>query len=224
MKSSPSCPRCGGTLRAPGLWSSAWTCSSHGAVAPLQTVARPTAEMLADVVRHSAVPVWLPWPLPRGWLVTGMATAGDERTGSRAVVLGLSGPAPLGDGLGELVVVAEEPGIGLGARLGGLDGVDGGGIPDHTPPHAKVHAAGHPTSLWCLDAPADRAVYVGEALGHWLWAVLWPASTGLLLVEELVLTDLRDGSAEIIREVPFGAPSPRLTEVLAPLATEPTGP
>ncbi|MGN6523473.1 MAG: DUF6758 family protein [Actinomycetes bacterium] len=216
MKDAPSCPRCGSALRAPGLWSSSWMCASHGSVAPLRVAPRASAELLGEVVRRAAVPVWLPWPLPRGWLLTGTATVGDDRTGHRAVVLGLSGPAPLGDGLGEMVVVAEEPGVGVGARLGGLAGIDGGGIPDSTPPHAKVHAAGHPTSLWCLEAPADRAVFVGEALGHWLWAVLWPATAGVLLVEELVLSDLRDGSADVVREVPVGAPSPRLSAARGP--------
>jgi hypothetical protein len=194
-------------LHAPGLWSSSWLCDQHGAVAPLQPAAQPTAELLHRVAAASAVPVWSPWPLPKGWLITGLASAGDERSGARATVVACSGPAPLG-GVGELVLVAEEPGVGLGARFAGLEGPDPGAVPDTKPAHAKIHAAGHPTAMWALEGAPDRAVYVGEALGCWLWAVLWPESAGFLLIDEFVLTDLREVSSEV--DLPFGALSPRL--------------
>jgi hypothetical protein len=45
-------------------------------------------------------------------------------------------------------------------------------------------------------------------LGLWLWAVLWPESAGFLLIDEFVLTDVRDAGHDI--DVPFGALSPRL--------------
>lgn len=179
----------------------------HGDVAPLQPVARPSAELIAAVVDRARVPVWLPWPLPVGWLVTGIAWAGDERTGARAVVTACSGPAPLG-GVADLLVVAEEPGVGLGAFLAGLTGPDPGWSDSASAPQAKVHAAGHPTSLWCVNGPEDRAVYVGEAKADWLWAVLWPEAAGLLLAEEVTLTDLREVDHPL--DLPFGAPSPRL--------------
>src|SRR5689334_21062946 len=115
MRGTPTCPRCAGILRAPGLWSSSWTCGSHGDVLPQHPTGQPTVEALADLARRSHVPVWLPWPLPRGWVVTGTTWAGDDRSGPRAAAVALSGPAPLG-GMGELLVVAEEPGTGLGAR------------------------------------------------------------------------------------------------------------
>ena len=206
MKADPTCPRCGGDLHRPGIWSSAWTCDVHGGVHPLQPVVAPTVEGLRFVVESSKVPVWLPWPLPRGWLVTGIAHCGDERTGARAVVIACSGPAPLG-GSGELVLVAEEPGIGLGARYAGLDGPDAGSLPD-TAAHAKIHASGHPTAMWCIPVRDDRAVYVGEALGCWLWSVTWPEGAGYLLHDDLVLTDLRSVGHEL--DVPMGALSPRL--------------
>jgi hypothetical protein len=81
-------------------------------------------------------------------------------------------------------------------------------VSDRQAPHAKIHAAGHPTAMWVLPQAGDRAVYVGEALGCWLWAVLWPESAGFLLIDEFVLTDLRDAGHEL--DVPFGALSPRL--------------
>lgn len=208
MKADPSCPRCGGTLHSPGLWSSAWQCDKHGAVPPLQPAVQPTAEIVHQVVARSAVPVWLPWPLPKGWLVTGVTYAGDERIRARATAVACSGPAPLG-GVGDLILVAEEPGVGLGSRFAGMEGLDPGDVPDGAPPHAKIHAAGHPTAMWALQGASDRATYVGEALGFWLWAVLWPESAGFLLIDEFVLTDLRDAGHEL--DIPFGALSPRLT-------------
>jgi len=151
----------------------------------------------------------LPWPLARGWLVTGLAAAGDERTGARATAVACTGPAPLG-GVGELVLVAEEPGVGLGARYAGLTGPDPGNVGDERPADVKIQAAGHPTPMWTLDStPADRAVYVGEALGCWIWAVLWPDSAGFLLIDDFALTDLRDAGHEL--DLPLGALSPRLS-------------
>jgi len=207
MRVGPGCPRCGADLHAPGLWSSAWQCDTHGAVHPLQPVVQPTQELVRTVAARAGVPVWLPWPLPRGWLVTGLAVAGDDRTGARAAALACSGPAPLG-GVAELVLVAEEPGIGLGARFAGLDGPDGGGIPDDRAPDAKIEAAGHPTAMWSLPSSDDRAVYVGEALGCWVYAIVWPESAGFLLIDEFALRDLRDGTTP---DLPLGALSPRLS-------------
>jgi hypothetical protein len=207
MRAEPSCPRCGLSLHAPSLWSSAWTCDNHGAVQPLQPTVQPNAEVLHSAVSAAAVPVWMPWPLPKGWLVTGLAHAGDERTPGRAVAVACSGPAPLG-GPCDALIIAEEPGIGLGAHFAGLDGLDGGPVPDHRPPDAKVQVAGHPTALWSLDGEPDRAIYVGEAHGCWLWLVLWPETAGFLLVDEFVLTDLRELGHDL--DVPFGALSPRL--------------
>ncbi len=111
--------------------------------------------------------------------------------------------------MGELVLVAEEPGVGLGARYAGLPGPDPGFVAEGQA-HAKVLAAGHPTALWWVDGSPDRATYVGEAMGNWLWAVLWPAdSAGALLLEDLILTDLREVRPEIDL-LPLGALSPRL--------------
>ena len=209
MRAEPSCPRCAGTLHPPGLWSNDWRCDGHGAVPPVQPVLQPSPDVLRAAAASSGVPLWMPWPLPRGWLVTGVLTAGDERTGARATAVACSGPAPLG-GVAELVVVAEEMGVGLGARFAGLDGPDAGVIPDR-PVDAKVHAAGIPTAMWSLEPGPDvqdPSVYVGEALGCWVWALLWPNTAGFLLIDDFVLTDLRNAGHEL--DVPCGALSPRL--------------
>lgn len=197
-------------MRPPGLFADSWQCDVHGSVHPLQPVVPPSVEALRVTAHRSRVPVWMPWPLPVGWLFSGVASAGDDRGGGRATAVTCSGPAPLG-GPGELMLIAEELGVGLGARYAGIPGPDPG--PDmcvEKPAHAKVHAAGRQTPLWHVaSAPEDRVVFAGEARGLWLWAVVWPEETGLLMYDELVLTDLRDAGAEA-ELVPCGALSPRL--------------
>jgi len=173
----------------------------------MQPIVQPTGEQLHSLSTHSGVPVWLPWPLPRGWLLTGLASAGDERTGARATAVACSGPSPMG-GVGDLVLVAEEPGVGMGARFAGIEGPDPGSVSDLRAADAKISAAGHPTAMWALEAAPDRAVYVGEALGCWVWAVLWPETAGFLLIDDFVLNDLRDAPSGL--DVPCGALSPRL--------------
>lgn len=202
-------------MHPPGLWNSAWSCVEHGPVPPFQPVVRPGAEGLDHVRAHAKVPLWLPWPLPTAWLVTGYALAGDERSGALATVVGCSGPAPLG-GAADLILVAESPGVGLGARLAGLPGPDPGAGFDAGPAHAKVDAGGHPTALWSIDTGPDgpdNAVYVGEAKGAWIWAILWPAAAGVLLAENLALDDLVERVESI--DVPYGAMMPRLAEMSA---------
>jgi len=156
----------------------------------------------------AGVPVWLPWPLPAGWLVTGFAGAGDERTGLRSCAVALAGPNPLGGGPADMVVVAEEPGVGLGAALAGLDGVDPGAGFCSGPPAATASFGKHDFPLWSVDSK-DRAVFAGEVKGLWLWFVLWPDTAGALLVEPIALRDLRDPGQDL--DLPFGAASPRLS-------------
>jgi hypothetical protein len=210
MRGEPSCPKCGGRVRAPGLFADSWQCDLHGSVYPLQPVVPPSVEALGVAVNRARVPVWMPWPLPVGWLFTGVVYAGDDRSGGRATAVACSGPGPLG-GPGELLLIAESLGVGLGARYAGIPGPDPGphmclGKPAVT----KVLAAGQPTSLWHVEGtPPDRAVFAGEAFGLWLWAVVWPEQSGLLMYDELILTDLREAGAEV-ELVPCGALSPRL--------------
>ena len=188
---------------------SSWDCERHGSVHPLHLVTRPVADAVRKVAGIAGVPLWAPLPLLPGWIVTGLATAGDERSPAKATVLALAGPSPLG-GPADLLLVAEEPGVGLGARFAGLDEVDPGlvavGAPD-----AKVEAAGHPTALWRSPSAEDRAAFVGEAMGVWLWAVLWPPAAELVLLEHVILHDLRDVAHASSVDLPVGAPSPRLS-------------
>jgi hypothetical protein len=167
----------------------------------------PSNEGRAAVVRNARVPVWVVWPLPPSWLVTGFVQVGDERTGLRASGVALSGPALLA-GPADMLVIAEEPGIGLGCHFAGLDGPDPGEVSRASAPHAKMSVLGHPVPLWAVDAAPDRAAYVGEAMGSWLWVVLWPADSGALMLEGPELCDLREPGMEI--DLPYGAFCPRL--------------
>jgi hypothetical protein len=206
VRPEPRCPRCDGELRAPGLWSNAWQCGAHGSVPPYQVLPRAGTEALDHVLKQAKVPVWMPHGLS-GWVCSGFGCAGDDREGSRATAICLTGPSPLG-GPAELLLVAEEMGVGLGARYAGLPGPDPGTGFDAGPPDAKVEVAGHPTALWSLPVDGDCATFVGEAKGHWLWALVWPAAAGVVMYEELNLADLRDGYVEA--ELAFGSVSPRL--------------
>jgi hypothetical protein len=213
----PACPRCGGELRAPNLFSSDWRCGEHGPVLPLHVLPSSSLEALDHVRDIAEVPVWIPSPLLPGWTITGVGYAGDERSRARATVLACSGPAPLG-GVADMLLIAEEPAIGLGAGYAGLPVTLA--VPDLSgPPEAKVHAANHPTGLWSVPGPADRCVVAGEGKGMWLWAVLWPAAAGYVLYEHVVLHDLRDWvppglvmgapSPYLLRQVPQGPGAPR---------------
>jgi hypothetical protein len=190
--------------------SSDWRCGVHGAVLPLHVAPHVSQDTLDLARAHARVPLWSPWPLRAGWMVTGVGWVGDDRTGGRATALALTGPAPLG-GVADLVLVSEEPGIGLGARYAGLEGPDPGpALADAlatTAAHAKVTTAGHPAPLWSVRSADGRSAYVGEAEGLWLWAVLWPADAGYVFAEQLNLLDLRES---LPGPMIFGAPSPYL--------------
>ncbi|WP_407952009.1 DUF6758 family protein [Plantactinospora sonchi] len=225
---------------------SAWRCPHCGPVAPLHVaehigpeivastveriiadpVADPTVDRVPGLVDRvdradpstPPVPLWCPWPLPSAWTITGVGWAGDDRSGVRATAVACSGPSPLGGGPADLVLVAEEPGVGLGARLAGTTGIDPGpeltdALTEAGPGHAervapaKVTAGGHPTPLWAVKSPTDRSAYAGEARGIWLYAITWPASAGYLLAEDVVLHDLAEWTPS---ELVYGAPSPYL--------------
>lgn len=217
MSVTLTCPRCGVEVRAPGIWSDSWTCPVHGGIAPLHPAVVGGPDAFHHLGPRCRVPLWLPWPLPTGWLVSGLRTAGDEHTGPIAAVVACSGPNPMatghsGDGDAEprsadLLLVAEQPGVGLGAHLVGLPDVDPGTTVADGAPHLRLVAAGHETPLWAVPGN-DVTAYVGEAAGVWLWVLVWPERAGVVLLEQFALLDARD--AEYLRDVPHGALSPRL--------------
>ncbi|MBL7492699.1 phosphotransacetylase [Frankia sp. AgB1.9] len=206
MTSEPACPRCLGQLRPPDVRSDQWRCDVHAAVAPWREATAAPEEALRQLASSAAVPVWVPTPMPVHWTVGGVGWAGDDRTGARATALATAGPSPVG-GPADMLLVAESPGTGLGARFAGIAGPDPNQL--DTLPEAKVEAAGHPTALWPVRSPPDRAAFVGEAGGVWLWVLLWPADAALLLLEHLVLADLGDQQT-LTDRLMFGAPTDRL--------------
>ncbi|WP_348775175.1 DUF6758 family protein [Solwaraspora sp. WMMD791] len=215
-----SCPRCGGAVRPPDLMHTESRCDSCGPVPPLHVaehigpdiVASAVSRLLADVAAPPGpVPMWAVWPLLPGWTLTGVGWVGEQRGTVRATVTAFSGPAPVSGGPADLVLVAEEPGVGLGTRFAGLPGPDPGDsladVLGSGAPHAKIRADGHPTPLWSVEAEPGRCAYAGEARGLWLYAVTWPADAGYLLAEDIVLRDL---SEEVPPGMMYGAPSPYL--------------
>jgi hypothetical protein len=207
MRPVLTCPRCDCVVREPSVWTSAYHCEQHGQVHPLRSALSPSHEGLEGVLRGAEVPVWVPWPLPQGWLVTGFAVAGDERTGTRGCSVALSGPNPVGEGPAEMMLISEEPGVGLGARFAGLGGPDPGAKFTSGQPACVVQFANHEFPMWNVETKG-RAAFAGEVSGNWLWLVLWPDTAGMLMVEPLPLRDLRDPGQDL--DLPFGAPSPQL--------------
>lgn len=193
-----------------------WRCDTDGPVLPLHVAGHVNLDVIeSTVARALAVdqptPLWCPWPLPPGWTVTGIGWAGDDRSGIRGTVLACSGPAPVSGGPGDILLIAEEPGVGLGSRFAGIPGPDPGrsieALAESSLAHAKVKAAGWPVPLWAVPAADDRSAYVGEAKGLWLYAVTWPATAGYLLAEIVSLVDLTEW---VPLELVFGAPTPYL--------------
>jgi hypothetical protein len=184
------CPQCGADLIAPSAYSSAWRCALHGQVLPLSVFHHVDDAAIDHVRSHSEVPLWLPDPPPIGWTLAGLGTVGDARSRVRGTVAACRGPAPLG-GEGEWLIVAEEPGIGLGASYARTSTIAPPDPAEVVAP-AKIHALGHPTSLWIVpDSSADRSAYVGEAEGVWIWLISFPADAGYAVLENLTLTDAR---------------------------------
>jgi len=198
------CPRCGVPVRQ--LADSSWWCGTDGAVVPLGEVEEPSILAMLRHLGGLAFPTWLPWPMPTHWSLAGVARAGD--TDVQATVSAFVAPDPL-SGVADLVVVCEEPGVGLGARFAGAPGVDVGREISGSPASTRVSVDGHSTPLWWVGGGTDRDVFVGEASGRWLWLVAWPASAGVLIAEVDALVDLRDLASQL-ELIPLSGRSQRL--------------
>jgi hypothetical protein len=203
------CPRC----RSPVLSDErGWRCPDHGLITPFWRPEVADYDSFAEHLgRAVGVPTFLPWPLSPGWVVTDFGCVRAADRDCRATFVTCTGLSDL-DGVVEVSVLSEEPGVGLGARCAGLVRTDPGSEVGDGPPHAKVRIDGHPISLWSVltsdvDVAFDRSVFAGEAEGRWLWLVLRPASAALLLKDEWVLVNIGDLGPELI-DLPFGDAPP----------------
>jgi hypothetical protein len=169
-------------------------------------VVDPFAAVIGGEINTLRAPLWVPWPIPMGWTFGGYAYTHDGTT--PATVASWSGPDPFGDPA-ELMLVSEEPGGEVGGHFAGLDTnypTENVGVGS---PHARFLIGSHPVPLWAIDACEDRAVYVGEATGRWLWVVVHPAASGAIVVQPMSLVDARTLGAELT-VLPVGELSPRL--------------
>lgn len=214
------CPRCRALLLPPASraeplageteGAERWSCPDHGEVAPLW---RPDAasydELAAHVLATPDFPTYLPWPVSPGWRVTDLARVGSPRR-TLATLTCCSGPSDA-DGPVDVLVVSEEAGTGLGARVAGIADHEPG--PDlSVPPQVRLRIGTHAVSLWVVATgrptqEQDTSVVAGEAFGRWLWVVLRPASALLLLREDWLLRDV-SGLGPSMVEVPFGDAPP----------------
>jgi hypothetical protein len=184
-------------LIAPSAFNSAWRCSRHGQTLPLVEFHRLDETTIDHIRTHSEVPLWLPDPVPPGWLLAGLAAVGDSRSRFRATVAAFEGPAPLG-GRGEWLLVAEEPGIGLGAGYA-RSSASTPAEPPSGPPTARMAVGGHPMPVWPVrDITPDRSAYLGEAAGVWMWFIGLPADAGYAVLEDLAISDSRAGQLDAV--------------------------
>ncbi|WP_223394141.1 DUF6758 family protein [Nocardioides rotundus] len=212
MTLTPGCPRCTQAIRAAG---ERWQCPTHGDVTPLW---RPTPvsydEFAALVVAAAHHPTYLPWPLSPGWRVSDAGVVVDRLDGSGTVLATVTACAGVSelDGSVDVLVVAEEPGTGLGGRVAGLLRDDPGPEVGEGSPSVRVRLGSQAVPLWSVSTSQvgedlDRSVFAGEAHGRWLWLVLRPASAALLLRDDWILRDV-SGMGPPLVELPFAGPTP----------------
>jgi hypothetical protein len=205
MNLAAGCPRCSAPVTEEG--DDGWSCRDHGPIAPLWRAKSVGYDEFHEHLQCATpMPTWLPWPLQPGWSVSDFGCVSRPGSDARATFTSCTGTTEL-DGVVEVTIVAEEPGVGLGARCAGVDRSDPGADIGDGPAHVKVHLDGHPAALWALstsdsDASFDRSVFAGEAQGRWLWLVLRPASAALLLRDDWTLADVGAMGPQLV-DLPF---------------------
>jgi len=154
----------------------------------------PSVHRLLSYATESEVPAWVPWPMPRGWAVSGIGHGLDG-----ASVIACSGPDLL-DGLADIFVICEEPGGTLGSSALGSTHAGSHRAPDRQAADAHITVDSHRAPMWRIDSDTDRDVFLGEAAGRWLWLVMFPDTTSLIMSDDFRLTALADlvGELELI--------------------------
>jgi hypothetical protein len=209
MPLTVGCPRC----PAPALRAEdGWDCLEHGRVEPLWRPEEASYDAFAEhLLASTAMPSYLPWPLGPGWSVTDFACVGAEPERACATMTCCSGATEL-DGPVDVIVVTEEPGVGLGARIAGSERPDPGADIHAGRPAVRVRIERQAVPLWPVTVDVaegewDRSVLAGEAGGRWVWMVLRPASAVLLLRDDWILRDAAQSGPHLV-ELPFGGPAP----------------
>ena len=209
MSLSVGCPRCAAPV---SRFEGGWVCVEHGEIEPLWRPEEVSYAAFADHLRRTtSMPTYLPWPLSPGWVVSDFAAVGAEPERARATMTCTSGSSAL-DGPVDVIVIAEEAGTGLGARIAGTTHDDPGADVGDGPPSVRVRIGRQVVPLWPVSTSAstgewDRSVFAGEAAGRWLWIVMRPASSMLLLRDDWILRDTSRSGPHLV-EMPFGGPAP----------------
>jgi len=179
----------------------------HGQVSPLWRPETSDYDAFAEHLRLAGEgPTYLPWPMSPGWSVSDFAVVPE-----RASMTCTSGTSAL-DGPVDVMVISEEAGTGLGARVAGTVHDDPGVEIGTTTPAVRVRIGRSVVPLWPISTSGaspewDRSVVAGEADGRWLWIVLRPASAMLLLRDDWILRDTSRSGPHLV-ELPFGGPAP----------------
>ena len=163
-------------MRAPGLFADTWQCDAHGPVFPLQPVVPPSVEALGWSCARRRCRCGCPGRCPSAGCSRASPTRATTAAGGRATAVACSGPGPARRHR------RADPGR-RGAGRGARRAVRGHPRPRPRPAHVRRQArrtpscwrpAGRPRCGTSQGAPDDRAVFAGEALGLWLWAIVWP--------------------------------------------------
>jgi hypothetical protein len=181
-------------------------CDAHGLVDPLLRPAAIDYQHWAELLELADMPVYLPWPLGPGWQVADFAAVPR-----RASVMTAVGESTM-DGPVSVQLIAEEPGVGVGARCSGITDLDVLGQLGTGGPAVRLQVDGRSVPLWSVDAPDSAEVlsdarFVGEAAGRWLWLLIRPASAAMLLQENWFLADASRFGPQAV-ELPFGGDAP----------------
>lgn len=151
----------------------------------------PSVHRLLEYATQSEVPAWVPWPMPSGWAVSGLGHGIDGAT-----VVACSGPALI-DGVADIFVISEEPGGSFGPLAVGTTYAGGELAPERQVADAHITVDDRRAPMWRIESAPDRDVLLGEAAGRWLWLVMFPDTTSLIVSDDFRLTALSDLVGEL---------------------------
>lgn len=209
MALTAACPRCALPVTE---WDGTWSCAEHGPVPPLWRPRESSYDAFAAHLRLAdGFATYLPWPVSPGWSITDFGAVSESAERVLATLTCCSGSSEA-DGPVDVFVVAEEAGVGLGARCAGVPGHDPGPDVGEGAPITRVRVGSQSVPLWWVPPDSgvggvDRAVLVGEAGGRWLWLVLRPASAMLLLRDDWILRDVSAVGPPLV-DLPYGGYRP----------------